>query len=133
MTRAHTTGWSQWSASASAAGGRDPHELLSCLLGKLSLVLELAWLCNELTKASGLVPEFSPLLDSISLLEDEVLECSNLVEIVLDILDYSRGPILHEIVHDMKCLGDTAPLLWFALKLFPQMLHDHLVVLPKDK
>jgi len=95
--------------------------------------LELAWLCNKLTKASGLVPELSPLFDSICLLEDKVLECSDLVEVILDILDYSRSPVLHEIVHDMKCLGDTTPLLGFALKLFPQMLHYHLVVLPKRK
>jgi hypothetical protein len=61
------------------------------------------------------------------------LELSNLVDIVLDILDHSWSSILDKVVHDMDGLSNPSPLFRLGLEFVPKMFHDYLVILPEGK
>lgn len=100
------------------------------MLGEFSLVLELVWITKQLAKSSSFVSKLSSLLDAIGLFVNEILKCSELVEIIFNILYDTRCPILDQVVHDVECLGNSPPLLGFGLEPLPKVLHDDLVVLP---
>lgn len=108
----------------------DAHELLSRLLGELSLVLELLRVINDFAELSNLVSELHSLLHSVALLVLEVGEGSDLEEVVFDVLDDPGSSVLDQVVHNHDCLGDPPPLLRLALELLPEVLHDQLIVLP---
>lgn len=60
----------------------------------------------------------------------EVLQRSNLVEVIFNLLNNTWCTIFAEIVHAVEGFKDSSPLLWLALHLLPEMLHDHIIVLP---
>ena len=63
-------------------------------------------------------------------IEAEILQSPNLIQVILDLLHDPRCSILAQVVHAAQCLENAAPLLWLALHFAPQVLHDHLIILP---
>lgn len=62
--------------------------------------------------------------------EAEVSKLANLEQVVFDVLDAARRTILYQVVHHVERLEDPAVLFGFAAEFGPQVLHDHVVVLP---
>lgn len=62
--------------------------------------------------------------------EGEVLESADFVEVIFDFLNDAGCAVLAHVIHGVEGLEDAAPLLWLALHLDPQVLHDHIVVFP---
>lgn len=62
--------------------------------------------------------------------EAKVGELPNFEQVILDVLDAARRSILDQVVHDVERLKDPAVFLGLAAEFGPQMLHDHVVVLP---
>lgn len=60
----------------------------------------------------------------------KIKEASNLVHIILQVLDHSRCTVFNQVVHTVKRLEDTPPLLWLTVHGLPEMLADDDVVLP---
>ena len=112
--------------------GRAPlysTKLLTCLLCEFSLILDFPRIIEQVAELFGFVSQLGPLHDA-ALLEFEVLERTNLVEVILEILNDSGRAILDQVVHDVDGFGNATPLLGLQSQLLPQMLHDDLVVLP---
>ena len=107
----------------------DTTELLASLLRELSLILDLLGIVEQVAQLLGLVLELGA-LNHTALLEREVLEGSNLVEVILEILNNSGRAVLDQVVHDVDGFGDAAPLFGLQSELLPEVLHDDLVVLP---
>ena len=63
-------------------------------------------------------------------IEAKVSELPNFEQIVLDVLHTARRTIFDQVVHDVERLEDPAVFFGFAAEFRPQMLHDHVVVLP---
>ena len=62
--------------------------------------------------------------------EAEVSKLADLEQVVFDVLDAARRTVLDQVVHHVERLEDPAVLFGFAAELGPQVLHDHVVVLP---
>jgi hypothetical protein len=62
----------------------------------------------------------------------EILQRADFEHIVLHILDNSGSSILDEVVHAVEGLEDSSPLLLAAREFGPEVLHDHVVVIPID-
>ena len=63
-------------------------------------------------------------------LHREVLQSSNLVQVIFDLLNDSRSPVFTEVVHGAERLENPAPLLGLGLYPSPQVFHDDVVVFP---
>ena len=106
-------------------------ELFSGLPSEFSLLLKLLWVAQELTNGA------SPITDTLAtvgpiLREVEILEGPHLIEVILDLLNASGGPVFDKVLHRMQGLVDSAPLFRWTVQLFPKMLHDLSVVVPKQ-
>lgn len=60
----------------------------------------------------------------------KVLKVADLVQIILDLLNASWGPILDEILHSLEGLVDAAPLLGARIQFLPQVSHNLVVLVP---
>lgn len=62
----------------------------------------------------------------------EILQSPDLIQIIFNILNYSRSSIFAQIVHGIQCFENTSPFFWFTQNLAPQMLHDDVVIFPVE-
>lgn len=68
-------------------------------------------------------------IDAIFLVS-KILQSTNLVQVVFDLLDDSWSAVFAQVVHSIKSLENASPLLGLGLDLGPEVLHDDGVVLP---
>jgi len=104
-------------------------EFFSCLLCKFSFILKLARVLEKINEAFRFVTEFCTLFH-ISLHKCKILEISNFVQVILEVLNDTWSSVLDKVVHDMHGLGDSLPFFTLKCELLPQMLHNNLVILP---
>mgnify|MGYP001040504706 CR=1 FL=1 len=60
----------------------------------------------------------------------EIIVGANLVQLVLNVLNNARCTILDKVVHHIQRFEDATVLFRLRLEFGPQVLHDHVVVLP---